>query len=54
MSKPVRIKTSSGDVLFDLDPDGLHVYTGHCGGGRVPRRKARKLRRLLKAYLAQS
>lgn len=47
----VRLKTNHGDVLFDFTPDGLWIYTATCGGGRVSRRKARRLRRALKAWL---
>jgi hypothetical protein len=53
MSERVRIKTSRGDVLFELTADDLDVYTGYVGGGRVTRAKAKKLRRLLKKYLTQ-
>lgn len=54
VSKPVRIKTKPGDILFEASDDGLYVYVGHRGGARVSRRKANKLRRLLKAYLRKS
>lgn len=47
----VRIKTNHGDVLFDFTPDGLWVYAACCGGGRVTRGKAQRLRRALKAWL---
>jgi hypothetical protein len=53
MSKTLRLKTSSGDVLFEFAPDGLYVYTAYCGGGRVPRRKAKRLRKALTKWLAQ-
>ena len=52
--KPRRATLRSGhhDVLFELASDGLYLYTSCCGA-RVPRRKAKRLRRLLKTYLAQ-
>ncbi|MDF2969374.1 MAG: hypothetical protein K0Q93_3152 [Nocardioidaceae bacterium] len=52
MSDTVRIKTKPGDILFEFSADGLYVYVGYKGGARVPRRKAKALRKLLTRWLA--
>jgi hypothetical protein len=51
--KPSSVELHSGHhpVVFDLTPDGLHLYTSCCGA-RVPRRKAKALRKLLTKWLA--
>jgi hypothetical protein len=53
--KATRVKLRSGhhDVVVELTSDGLHLYTSCCGA-RVSRRKAEKLRRLLKAHLIRT
>jgi hypothetical protein len=53
VSTTIKVKTTSGDVLFEFAPDGVFVYTSHCGGGRIRRRKAKRLRHALDAWLAQ-
>lgn len=53
MSKTVTVRSGHHEVVFELTSDGLYLYTSCCGA-RVPRRKAKRLRRLLKAYLRQS
>lgn len=53
MSKSVKLESGHHEVVFELTSDGLYLYTSCCGA-RVPRRKVKRLRRLLKAYLAQS
>lgn len=52
MSK-VKLHSGHHEVVFELTSDGLYLYTSCCGA-RVPRRDAKALRRLLKAYLRQS
>lgn len=53
--KATRVKLRSGhhDVMVAFTSDGLYLYTSCCGA-RVPRRKAEKLRRLLKAHLIRT
>jgi hypothetical protein len=49
----VELLSGHHPVVFELTSDGLYLYTSCCGA-RVPRRKAKALRRLLKAYLRKS
>lgn len=53
MSQTFKLPAGHGTVLFEFTSTGLTVYTDCCGA-RVPRRAAKALRRLLKAYLKQS
>jgi hypothetical protein len=51
VTKRFRLRSGHHTVLFEFTPNGLYVYTSCCGA-RVPRRNAKKLSRLLKAWLA--
>lgn len=53
MPKRVTLRSVHHDVTFEFTSSGLYLYTSCCGA-RVPRRNAKRLRRLLKAYLRQS
>lgn len=46
-----KLKTGPGGVVFEFSADGLFVYSGCCGV-RLDRRKAKRLKRLLKRWLA--
>jgi hypothetical protein len=51
MTKRVKLRSGHHEVVFELTSDGLHLYTSCCGA-RVPRRKAKALRKLLTRWLA--
>ena len=51
VSKTVTLRSGHHEVVFELTSDGLYLYTSCCGA-RVPRRKAKKLRKALTKWLA--